>query len=80
MESLCYEQDAATLKEVEGATMTWIEDVKKTPKEGMEAKKGEVMQMNTAVNYLTQWKFLSSGFAAKGELAKIIKDNGWDKK
>jgi hypothetical protein len=80
MESLCYEQDAATLKEVEGMTMTWIEDVKKTPAPGMEGKKGEVMQMNNAVNYMTQWKFFSPGFAAKGDLAKIIKDNGWDKK
>jgi hypothetical protein len=80
MESLCYEKDAATLKEVEGAIMTWIEDVKKTPPANMEPKKGEVMQMNNAVRYLTKWKFLSEGFAAKGEIEQIIKANGWDKK
>ena len=80
MESLCYEQDAATTKEVEGMTMTWLDEVKKTPAAGMEAKKGEVMQMNNAVSYLTQWKFLSAGFGAKGEIAKLIKDNAWDKK
>lgn len=79
MESLCYEQDAATLKEVEGGIMTWIDDVKKTPADKIESKKGEVMQMNSAVRYLTKFKFLSEGYAAKGELEKIIKDNGWDK-
>ena len=80
MESLCYEQDAATTKEVEGMTMTWLDEVKKTPAASMEAKKGEVMEMNNAVSYLTQGKFLSAGFAAKGEIAKLIKDNAWDKK
>jgi len=80
MESLCYEKDAATLKEVEGATMTWVEDVKKTPAANMESKKGEVMQMNNAVRYLTKWKFFSEGFAAKAEIEQIIKANGWDKK
>ena len=80
MESLCYEQDAATVKEVEGSVMTWIADVKKTPADGMEAKKGDIMQMKNAVGYLTEFKFLSAGFAAKSELEKIIRDNGWDKK
>ncbi len=80
MESLCYEKDPATLKEVEGATMSWVEEVKKTPADKMESKKGEVMQMNNAVSYLTKWKFFSEGFAAKGEIEKIIKANEWDKK
>jgi len=80
MESLCYDQDAATLKEVEGMAMSWIEDVKKTPADQIESRKGDVKQLNNAVKYLTHWKFLSEGFAAQGELGKIIKDNGWDKK
>ena len=80
MESLCYEQEAATTKEVEGMVMTWLDDVKKTPAASIESKKGEVMQMNQAVSYLTKWKFLAAGLAAKGEIEKIIKANGWDKK
>ena len=80
MESLCYEQDAAVLKEVETMTSAWLTDVKKTPAAGMEAKKGDVMQMKNAVNYLAQFKFVPAGFAAKDEIEKIIKDSGWDKK
>lgn len=80
MESLCYEQDAAALKEVETMTAAWLADVKKTPAAGMEAKKGDVMQLKNAVGYLTEFKFLPAGFAAKDEIEKIIKDNGWDKK
>jgi hypothetical protein len=80
MESLCYDQDAATLKEVEGMTMTWLDSVRKTPADKLESKKGEVMQVGSAVNYMSKWKFLPAGYAAQGEIAKIIKDNGWDKK
>lgn len=80
MESLCYDQDAATQKEVEGQIAAWIAEVQKTPAAGMEAKKGEVMQMFNAVKYLTRFKFLPEGFMAKPELEKIIKANEWDKK
>lgn len=79
MESLCYDQDAATQKEVEGKITEWIAAIQKTPAGQMESKKGEVMQMARAVKYLTRWKFLPEGFMAKGEIEKIIHANGWDK-
>jgi hypothetical protein len=80
MESLCYEQDAATLKQVEEMTASWLTAVKQTPAAGMEAKKGEVMHMKDAVDYVVRFKFVPAGFAAKPEIEKIIKENGWDKK
>ena len=80
MESLCYEQDAAASKEVETATATWLADVKKIPAAGMEAKKGEIMQMKNAVSYLAEFKFAPGAPAVKDEIGKIIRENGWDKK
>ena len=80
MESLCYEQDAATLKEVETMTAAWLADVKSTPAAEREAKKGDVMQMKNAVAYLAQFKFAPGASAVKDEIEKIIKENGWDKK
>ena len=79
MESLCYEPDAATLKEAEAGITAWLTAVKQTPATGMEAKKGEIIQMRDAVKYLTQFKFLPDGFMALPEITKIIKDNGWEK-
>ena len=80
MESLCYDQDPATLTEVQAGITAWIAAVQQTPAAQMEAKKGEIIQMRDAVKYLTKFKFLPEGFMALPEIAKIIKDNGWEEK
>ena len=80
MESLCYDLDASTCKEVEGGITAWITSIKQTPAGGMEAKKGEIMEMRDAVKYLMNFKFLPEDFMAKPEIEKIIKDNGWNEK
>jgi len=79
MESLCYAPDAATLTEVEAGLTAWIAATKQTPAGGMEAKKGEILQMREAVDYMTHFKFLPDGDTAKPEIDKIIQDNGWKK-
>lgn len=80
MESLCYDQDAPTAKEVDEMTTAWLAAVKQTPAASIETKKNEVMQMKNAVDYVVRWKFMPPGFPAKVEIEKIITDNGWDKK
>jgi hypothetical protein len=80
MESLCYEPDAATQKEVETMSAAWLENIKKTPAAEMESKKGEVMHLYGPVKYMVHWKFLPETFPVKAEIEKMIKDNGWDKK
>jgi hypothetical protein len=80
MESLCYDLDAGTVKEVDGGIAAWITSIKQTPAGGMEAKKGEILQMRDAVQYLMHFKFLPDNFLAKPEIEKIIKDNGWEEK
>jgi hypothetical protein len=79
MESLCYEKDAATAKEVEDMSAAWLDSIKKTPAASMEGKKGEVMHVYAPVKYMVRWKFLPESFPAKAEIEKMIKDNGWDK-
>ncbi len=80
MESLCYDQDAATTKEVEGALTTWVEEFKKIPAETQGSKKGDFMRLYGPVKYLVRWKFLPDTLGAKSDMDKIFKDNGWDKK
>jgi hypothetical protein len=79
MESLCYEKDEATQKEVEAMSATWLEGIKKTAPADIESKKGEIMHVFGPVKYMVRWKFLPETFPAKVEIEKIIKDNGWDK-
>jgi hypothetical protein len=79
MESLCYEIDPATNKEVDAGIAAWVAEIKKVPANGMEAKKGEIMQMREAVNYLVHFKFLPESLPAKAEIEKIVVDNGWKK-
>ncbi len=79
MESLCYEQDPATLSLVQAGITAWISAVQKTPAGEMEAKKGEILQMRDAVRYLMNFKFLPADFAALPEIEKIIQLNGWKK-
>lgn len=80
MESLCYDLDPSTLKQVLDGLAAWITTIQKTPAGQMEAKKGEIMQMREAVNYLMQFKFLPENCTAKPEIARIITANGWDEK
>jgi hypothetical protein len=79
MESLCYEQDPATLSLVQAGITAWISAVQKTPAGEMEAKKGEILQMRDAVRYLMNFKFLPAEFTALPEIEKIIQLNGWKK-
>lgn len=79
MESLCYEQDPATLSLVQAGITAWISAVQKTPAGEMEAKKGEILQMRDAVRYLMNFKFLPVEFTALPEIEKIIQLNGWKK-
>jgi hypothetical protein len=79
MESLCYEQDPATLSLVQAGITAWVSAVQKTPAGEMEAKKGEILQMRDAVRYLMNFKFLPADFAALPEIEKIIQLNGWKK-
>jgi hypothetical protein len=80
MESLCYAPDAATSTAVETGLKAWIASIKQTPANGMEARKGEIMQMYSALKYLTRFKFLPADYFAKPEVETLIKSAGWEVK
>jgi hypothetical protein len=80
MESLCYEVNADTVTEVQTGIESWISQIKKIPANQMEPKKGEVLEMRDAVNYLTSFKFLPAEFSGKLEIEKIVSDCGWAEK
>ena len=70
----------AALKEATALTDKFVTDVKATPADKIESKKGEVMSYSNALQYLTKFKVLPDDFPAKGELDGVIKAQGWDKK
>ena len=79
MESLCYAPDEATSKQAQDGITAWIATIKQTPAGEMPAKKGEVLQMREAVDYMMHFKFLPDSFTAKPQIDKIVVDNGWKK-
>lgn len=80
LESLCYDPQADALKQGTDLTDAFTADVKKTPAEKLESRKGDVMQVFSALDYLTKHKLTPQPFAARTELESIIKSQGWDKK
>lgn len=80
LESLCYDPQADALKQGTDLTDAFAADVKKTPAEKLESRKGDVMQVFSALDYLTKHKLTPQPFAARTELESIIKSQGWDKK
>ena len=80
MESLCYEQDAATSEKIQTGIAAWLTAVSQTPAAKLPAQKNEIMQMFDAIKYLINFQLLPAGSSALPALEKIIKDNGWEKK
>ncbi|HOD82524.1 MAG: hypothetical protein BWX88_04478 [Planctomycetes bacterium ADurb.Bin126] len=80
MESLQYENQPAAAAKVKQMADQYVESVQKVPANRLESKKGEIMQVFSAFQFMTKFKFLPADFAPQAELQKIIKAQGWDKK
>lgn len=78
MESLCYAKDEATAKTVNDGIAAWLDDVRKTPANGMEARKGEIEQMHHALKYMTRWQFFPADHPAKPAVEAIMRKAGWE--
>jgi hypothetical protein len=61
-------------------TADFIQALKDTPADKIESKKGEALQFQKALNYLTKFKLLPDDFTAKQQIAEIVKKQEWDKK
>ena len=80
LESLTYETNDEVLKQASGLLETFIASVKETPADKLEAKKGEITQVNTALQYLAKFKLISDSLPGVKELPQVIAAQGWDKK
>ena len=80
MESLCYAPDTDAANKATAWLDGFLAEVKALPADRAESKKGDVLQVNSAVQYLVKYKFLPDTFAAKPILEALIKERGWDKK
>ncbi len=79
-ESLVYEKDEATMKQVAEMAGQYVVAVKAVPADKLQDKKNEVKQVADAFKYLARWKVIDPAFAPKVEADKMIKEQGWDKK
>lgn len=80
LESLCYESNAEALAAGSEMASKFVAEMKAVPADKIESKKGEIMHVNSAFQYLTKFKLVPDSFTAAGELNAIVKANEWDKK
>lgn len=78
MESLCYADDPAARKEAETMASNYASNLKKAAPDKLEAMKGEIMEIDNALQYLA--KFRIASFPAAAEIQSVIKQRGWDQK
>jgi hypothetical protein len=80
MESLVYESDPATLKQVETMAAAYVQALKALPADQLAGRKDEVKNVSNAFKYLARFKAVPSSFGPAEALAQIIQEQGWDKK
>ncbi len=80
LESLCYADDAAARGAAIRAADEFAAELKSTPKDKLESKKGVALQFQKAMDYLVKFKVLPDDFAPKAAITEIVKAQEWDKK
>lgn len=80
LEVLCYEATPADVSKSEELAKAWLGALQAVPKDDLESKKGEVLQVNSAVQYLVKFNLLPNSFVLKAPLETVIKERGWDQK
>ena len=80
LESLAYDQNEATVQKVTQMASEYVQTVKQLPADKIGAKKDEVKQVKSALDYLAKAKILPPAFGPKAELDGLVKAQRWDKK
>jgi len=78
-ESLVYEKDADTYRQVEQAAERYTAALKSAAPTELEKRKGEIQSVTRAFRYLAKWKIAPANFAPLAALDRIEKAQGWDK-
>ena len=79
MESLAYELDPATVKQVEDWAGEYDTALKAMNPDQIKAKKDEIRSIHGAVRYTTQFGLLPASLPLKADLDRIVKEQKWDK-
>jgi hypothetical protein len=80
MESLEYEKDDSTVKQIEKMAGQYVAALKEMPADKLVSKKDEARNVRGAFQYLARFKILPAEFGPKVELENFIKEQNWDKK
>lgn len=80
LEAMCYQQDAQSLNEVTTLAAGYAESVKAIPADKLESKKGEILQVHNALQYMKKFNLLPAEFAATADIAAVVKAQEWEKK
>ncbi len=81
LESIVYEKDEATVKETQQSVAVLVGELLKIPAGNLESKKDEAMALHAALQYLIKFKIVEEDTYPEAKaLAKLAKDNAWDKK
>lgn len=80
MESLVYEKDETTMRQVEQMAIAYVQTAKQLTAEKLEAKKDEALRLSKAFHYLSRANMLAADFGPKRELETFIKEQQWNKK
>lgn len=80
LEVLCYESTPEDVRAAEELASGWLGALQAVPAGELEGKKGEVLQVNSAVQYLVKFNLLPPTFILKEPLEALIKERGWDQK
>ncbi len=80
LEVLTYETEAADLRQAEELASSWLGALQAVADGELEGRKGDVLQVNNAVQYLVKFQRLPDTFVLKAPLEALIKERGWDKK
>ncbi len=79
-ESIVYQDDAAARKEATAALDAFAGEVKALDAAKLNDKKGDILKVTAALQYLTKFKFIEPENASKTALEQLVNTNGWQKK
>jgi len=78
LESLCYQENPDTLKQVSAMSAAYVKDVKSEP-DKIVSRKDEILKVYNALKYMIQHKRIPA-FDSFADLDQLVETKGWKKK
>lgn len=77
-ESLVYEQEPNTAKEVDTLTKNYAREVTALSRDAAEKRKAEIVNAHRVFAYLLRFNLVPAGFSPKADLERFIDAQGWN--